>query len=148
MKRTSIALFLVFVAGCATHPESPSQAANVPVERVYVDLQTKDPSTAAKVVIVRDKTVAMWGGIGYHQLFIDDKLVASLASGEKFEIFLPPGESVLGVIPALSSSTKQEFTGGWAASNATQTFLAGRTYHFRVLVDGNASSRIQRYFPE
>lgn len=148
MKNYISLLIVLLLAGCATKPQSPAQTVLIPSERVYSSLNLEASENSARVVIVRDQTVSMWGAIGYHQIFLNDRLMASIAAGERLELILKAGEHVFGVIPTLSASTKSEFTGGWAMSNNVQLLESGRTYYFRVLIDGNASSRIQRYFPE
>ena len=123
------------------------QAKIVPSDRLYVD-SSPVGEDLAKIVIIRDKTVAGFGAIGYHQVFLDGRRVASLAANEKLEMLVPSGEHVFGVLPTLSASTSEQFAGGWATYNLDQVLLPGRTYFYRILIDANASSRIQRYLPE
>ncbi len=141
-----LAVVVVLLPGCATALVQPHEASPVPLERQYV--QNPSGDHLATVVFVRDKTVLPWGGYGYHQLFVDGRLVASLAGGESFTLRVEPGDHFLGILPTLSSSTTEEFAGGWRTYTLIQVMLSGTTYYFRVLIDANAASRLQRFIPD
>lgn len=140
----TVFIFLLLVS-CSSTPTPVTTTHVVPSDRVYF----KGGSTAdasATVVFVKDDGI--WASIGYHQLFLDGKLAASLKSGERLQLQLSPGEYVFGILPVAFTSTKEEFLGGYSVTSIDQSLQAGRTYYYRILVDGDNTSRIQRYVPQ
>jgi len=121
-----------------------TKAAQVPPERVYFQSDS-DAKIAAKVVFVKDE--GTWASIGYHQVFIDGKLAASIKSGERLQFQLNPGDYVFGILPTFLTTTKDEFIGGYSVTSVDQVLQPGKTYYYRILVDGESVSRIQRYVP-
>lgn len=131
--------------GCSSTPTKLSAAQPVPSERVY---RTAHPTSQnpARIVVVKDQ--GTWASFGYHQLFLNGKVVASIRTGERVEFSLDPADYILGVLPVASTSTTEQSLGGYAVMSIDQSILAGKTYYYRVLVDGDNASRIQRFVPE
>jgi hypothetical protein len=129
---------------CSSTPTAVTKAPEVPPERVYYKSDS-DANTAAKVVFVKDEGV--WASIGYHQLFVDGKLAASIKTGERLQFQLSPGDYVFGILPTFLTTTKDEFIGGFSVTSLDQVLQPGKTYYYRILVDAENVSRIQRYVP-
>jgi hypothetical protein len=138
-------VILTSLVGCVSTPTTPSAAQSVPADRVYYSKRATS-NLPAKVVIIKDK--GTWASFGYHQLFIDGKVAASLGTGERVELDLDPSDYVLGVLPVAFASTQEQSLTGYAVTSIDQTLNAGKTYYYRVLVDGDNSSRIQRFVPD
>jgi hypothetical protein len=144
-KHFAIAGAGALILGCSSTPTTLSASQPVPADRVYYKTA---PSSAnpAKVIVVKDE--GTWASLGYHQLFLNGKLVASLRTGERAEFSLDPADYVIGILPVASTSTQKEFLGGYAVTSIDQSVVAGKTYYYRLLVDGDNASRIQRFVPE
>jgi hypothetical protein len=92
MKRLILALVAVGLYGCATSAVSPSQALEAPKERIFAyQGLVKD---GAILTVVRDK--GFLGGGCYYGLYVNKERVASLDTGEKVNLQLPPGEWMVG----------------------------------------------------
>ena len=130
--------------GCTSTPVTLSAAQAVPADRIYYKTASSSVNPA-KIIVVKDQ--GTWASLGYHQLFINGKVAASLRAGEQAEFLLDPADYVIGVLPVAFASTQGEFLGGYATTSIDQSVFAGKTYYYRVLVDGDNASRIQRYIP-
>ena len=106
----------------------------MPDKQIYLTFESSAPENA-KLVVVRDK--GMMASLNFLHFFINDQRVASLETGERLELNVRPGEYVLGVKPT-------DPFGVHAGFSIDQSLLAGRTYRYRLLMDGNAGARIQR----
>ena len=135
----------VLAAGCSSTPSKLSTAQLVPPERVYYSAHPTSQNSA-RIIVIKDE--GTWASFGYHQLFLNGKLVASLRTGERVEFSVDPADYILGVLPVASTSTTGQSIGGYAVTSIDQLLLAGKTYYYRVLVDGDNASRIQRFVPE
>ena len=135
---------IFFMYGCTSTLTPLSQSQPVSAERIYVKAMNTN-SSPATLIFVKDE--GTWASIGYHQVFIDGKLVASMKTGERLTIDVDQGDHILGILPVAFASTKDEFLGGYATTSLDQYVRAGISYHYRILVDGDNSSRIQRYVP-
>lgn len=122
------------IAGCATTPTPEQDQQSVPDKQVYVKFEQSDPRNAT-VVVVRDQGAL--AALNFLHFFINDQRVASFETGERLVLHLKPGDYVLGVKPT-------DPFGVHAGFSIDQTLLAGRTYRYRLLLDGNAGTRIQR----
>lgn len=143
--RLSAALgILSAIVACSSTPSAINSAQVVPPERTYY--RTQPQASAATVVFVKDEGI--WASIGYHQLFINGKLAASLKTGERLQLQLDPGEHIFGILPTAFATTTEEFAGGYAVTSIDQSLKAGATYYYRILVDGDNTSRIQRFVPQ
>ncbi|MFJ9531237.1 hypothetical protein [Herbaspirillum sp. NPDC101396] len=83
----------LILAGCATTPVSLGDATAVPAERIFAQA-----SGAAKdwprITVVRDSGYLASGcDFGF---YLDGRLAARMAVGERFSIEVPPGEHILG----------------------------------------------------
>lgn len=135
----------VFAVGCSSTPTKLSAAQPVPSERVYRTAQSTSQNPA-RVVIVKDQ--GTWASFGYHQIFLNGKVVASIRTGERVEFLLDPADYIVGVLPVASTTTTEQSLGGYAVTSIDQILVAGKTYYYRILVDGDNASRIQRFVPE
>lgn len=147
MKGILIFFVAILVAACATIPTPISQAQPVPGERVYVQ-PTESTANSARVFIVRDDVQMLWGDYGYHQVFLNGKRIATLAKREQLLVNLEPGDYVLGVLFTFGADRTEPYAAGWSVYSLDQTLQSGRTYYYRVLIDGNGASRIQRFLPD
>lgn|GEM_PF-3976452 len=82
-----------FVAGCSTTPVSYTEATPVPTERVLVK-QIARSSDSARVTVTRD--AGLQGTPCNFRLFVDGHAVALLKNGERFDVWLEPGDHVFG----------------------------------------------------
>jgi len=131
--------FSVALSGCATSPTPLTGAKETPSDRVF--LSAPQPSTPmAKAVFVRDQ--GFLGSGVYQHVYVNGRKAASVDTGEKVELSLEPGEYILGVRPTDAFGTTVLYS-------IDQTLLAGKTYHYRILIDGSSfMSRLQRYLPD
>ncbi|WP_410752469.1 hypothetical protein [Citrobacter youngae] len=92
MKKIMMICIALGLTGCATSAVSVDQATQAPQTRVF-SYQT--PVTDGGVLtVVRDK--GFLGGGCYYGLYINKERVASLDTGEKVSLQLPPGEWMVG----------------------------------------------------
>jgi hypothetical protein len=136
---------MVFIAGCSSTPTPLLAARSVPADRIYYN-SAPVSNNPAKIVVVKDE--GTWASFGYHQLFLNGKVAASLRTGERIEFAVDPADYIIGVLPVASTSTQGQSLGGYAITSIDQSVAAGKTYYYRVLVDGDNTSRIQRFIPE
>lgn len=88
------AVALVMLAGCSTSPVSPSEAKQVPIDRLVSF--TSKPNEAYGTVIVTRDTGFMGGGC-YVAIHIDGKLAARIDTGEVAKFYLPTGDHLVGL---------------------------------------------------
>ena len=144
--RLCVLLCTLALSACgATSALRPDNAKPVPQERIYLKLD-QSSEDSARVVIVRDFTELYRST--YHQIFLDGKRIATLANGEKLEIFLKPGDYVFGALPTMSADRSEPYSAGFAVYNLDQVLAPRKTYFYRVLIDVNAITRMQRYLPD
>lgn len=136
--------FSLLIQGCASTPTPISKSNPPPKNRVYAS-PIVSSSAPARVVIIKDE--GAWASFGYHQIFLNGKVIASLSTGEKLDLTLDPGDYVFGVLPTASPETTKESVLGYAIYSMDQVLQAKKIYYYRVLVDGDNSSRIQRFVP-
>ncbi len=130
-------VFLAFcfaLAGCATTPTPEQDQKPVPNKQIYVTFEQSSPDNA-KVIVIRDQ--GAFAALNFLHFFVNDQRVASFETGERLTLYLKPGEYLLGVKPT-------DPFGVHAGFSIDQSLLAGRTYRYRLLLDGNAGARIQR----
>jgi hypothetical protein len=96
---TTITLCLLYliVLGCATMPVMPRQATDVPLERIISSkyLTIKTSPTISTLTFVRDSGLYGIGKTIY--LFINGEEIAGFRPEEMLQLFLEPGEFLLGV---------------------------------------------------
>lgn len=126
MKIQLILLMALFLAGCATTPTPLSQALPTPEDRIYYRAPEGKPT--ATVVFIRDGGFVASGV--YQHLTINEERAAAIDVGEKATLRLPAGEYVFAVTPT-------DPFGTWAPYAIDQRLEAGKTYHYRILTDGN-----------
>lgn len=87
---------LLLTVGCATRAVPPTSANDVPRERVFSSSYlAPQHATASRLTFVRDS--GLFGvGVTIH-LFLDGEEIAGFRPGERLELFLAPGEYLLGV---------------------------------------------------
>jgi len=129
--------------GCATTPMSASQATPVASDRV---LAFQESSSAASGTLIVTRDQGFLGGGCYYGFFINDILAARFDVAETAKFQVQPGELVLrsGRDPegrALCGAGQQEWT-------QRETILRdGETKYFRLSIDANGKTDIQRADP-
>lgn len=135
-----ISFSCIILSACATTPIIPSSAIPAPTERILA-FQNKDAKNNATLVVTRDE--GFMGGGCYYALFINGTLAARFDVGETARFYLEPGEILLrvGRDPqgrGFCSSGQQYWT-------QRETILKyGDTKYFRMLLDANGTTDIQR----
>jgi len=85
------------LSGCATSPVSYSEAVPVPTERILSrDLATARPDTG-HITVSRDS--GLMGAACTSRVFVDGKPIALMRNGERVDVYIEPGDHVLGVRP-------------------------------------------------
>jgi hypothetical protein len=134
-----VSLAVSLLAGCASTPQPIGEAPTVPESRVFYGDTAAEGAPFATVVFVRD--VGFAGAGVYNHLFINGKKAASLDPGEKVAFRLPPGEYLFGAVPTT-------VLGLMSVNNIEQTLQAGRTYRYRMKVEGHTMrATIERDLP-
>lgn len=137
-----LAASVIFV-GCATTPIAPTVAKPAPNERILA-FQQKTPSTTATLIVTRDE--GFIGGGCYYSLFINGTLAARLDVGETSRFFLAPGEILLRV--GRDPQGKGLCSAGQEYWTQRETILRpGEIKYFRLLIDANGATDIQRSEP-
>lgn len=125
------------ISGCATDAISPLQATEVPKERRY----STPPSasvTPAKAVIVRD-TGLFGSGVNVH-FSVNGQRAATFSTGERLALTLDPGTYIFGVLQSITFGSMQE-------KNIETRLEPGTTYYYRIMLEDQTGTSIQRYFP-
>ncbi|MGI2056216.1 hypothetical protein ACRN9T_03335 [Shewanella baltica] len=91
MRLIAISLLLGCLSGCATSAVSVDQAKSAPVSRVFIN---DAANTEAEITLIRDS--GMMGGGCYVDVYLNDKLAATLDTSEKVTIKVNAGELYLG----------------------------------------------------
>lgn len=125
-------VLLLFLAACATHPISDTEATPVPSDRVldYTYLTPK-PDTG-QILVKRDSGVG--GSACSSRIFLNAKPVADLFSSEKVSMYLPAGRYILSAWP-------NNICGG-GMSEVQADVIAGQTIRFRVGYGSNGDFSI------
>jgi hypothetical protein len=127
---TTIAAFLI--TGCAIEatPIPFSQAKTVPAERAFLYQEPQGDATNP-VQVKRDVGVPSMACAA--NLLVNGKLAATLETGEKVTLFLPPGHAFLGVTPR---------TCGSYLSEVETTVVPGEPRRFRITAAGGGQISI------
>lgn len=131
------------LVGCATTPMAPNEAAAVPSERLMA-FQEQSSEASATLIVTRDQ--GFLGSGCYYGFFINDILAARIDDAESAKFYVVPGELVLrsGRDPqgrALCGAGQNEWT-------QRETIMRdGQTKHFRLSIDANGKTDIQRADP-
>jgi len=138
-KNIFIGLFLLLILNsCATKPVKVNSANLVPSTQVF-RLQKLAIQNKAKAIFVRDK--GFLGSAVYQHLYIDGKEAAQLMPSEKVIFELKEGEHIFDVIATDPFGTV-------AKSSIVSELKTGKTYYYRILMDGRTfKSYIQRFIP-
>lgn len=138
LRRILVALVTsVLVSGCATDAISPLQARDVPKERHY----RAPPVTStnpARAVIVRD-TGLYGSGLNVH-FSVNGQRTATFSTGERLALTLDPGTYIFGVLQSVTLGSTQE-------KNIETRLEPGITYYYRIMLEEQTGTSIQRYFP-
>ena len=105
MKKCYLALLAVLLlAGCAvpiiapnTTPVSTSESKPIPESRIFNNQLVISKAGYGEVVVKRD--IGFLGSGCNTDIFIDGKLSAELATGEKVLFYLPEGRHIIGIKP-------------------------------------------------
>lgn len=133
----------IALAACATKPMDHSRAVPVPPDRL-VAFQSPIDGPSGTLVLTRDK--GFLGAGCYYGFFINDALAVRIDNSETATFTVPTGEFVLRAARdpegrALCGLGQQEWT------QRETTFGDGETKHFRMSIDANGKTDIQRADP-
>ncbi|HRP25452.1 MAG TPA: hypothetical protein PK205_16495 [Promineifilum sp.] len=127
----------VLVSGCATEAISPLQARDVPKERHH-STPTVTSKNPARAVVVRD-TGLYGSGLNVH-FSINGERTATFSTGERLAVTLDPGIYIFGVLQSVTLGSVQE-------KNIETRLEPGATYYYRIMIEDQTGTSIQRYFP-
>lgn len=133
MKRIAILCALLLLAGCATEPISTRDAHPVPRERVLAADMTKPQEGMGSLIVKRD--AGLFGSACTHRLFINGTPFADIDTEEKVQIYLAPGEHILGSKP-------NGICGGGNVETAVN-LKAGQTRTYRAGVGSSGDIALQ-----
>lgn len=140
--RLLTAAVVISLSGCATNsrPVTLSEAIPASAERVLA-LQDPINGPSGRIVVTRDKGWA--GSACLYALYIDGVLAARLETHESATFLIPAGEHLLrsGRDPqgrGLCATFQNEWT------QRETTLQPGETKHFRLTIDANGRTDIQR----
>ena len=131
----SLLAIIGLVSACATSPvpyKSASPAASANLLEGYGKYAHSTPE-AVRVIVVRDS--GMLGAASPAKLSIDGVAIAILWSSERVELFLPPSTYIFSVEPSPRL--------GGALVEKEVRIAAGRSYSFRISLDGSGSFNLQ-----
>ena len=137
---------VLLLAGCATSPVPLARSRPTKPSRLFADyaLYSQPVHSGAKLIIIRD--TARIDRIERVQFQVDGGEIANLGSGERLELYVYPGDHILGLIST---------PGFLDAPDVDHSFVfrPGETYYFRVGVFGltldvRAASQSQARYPE
>lgn len=123
-KLLSIAVPVLFIAGCSTSPISSDEASKIPPSRVYAFSQKAE----SKLVVTRDTGIL--GAACNYKIYIDGKLSAEIGSGETVSFGLKPGNHILGIAAAPPC-------GGAGLRESDVTIASGETAKRRVYINSS-----------
>lgn len=95
-KAVAVTLFLssAVLVGCATSPVSNSEATPVPASRVLAPELLAQRPNAARITVKRDS--GFMGSACAYKVFMDGRPVVLLRGGERVDLYVDPGQHVLG----------------------------------------------------
>lgn len=133
MKKRFIIYAALLMTGCATEPLNTHSARPVPQERILASSFTKPQQGSGTLIVKRDP--GFHGAACTHRLYIDGVPFADIDTSEKVQIFLAPGDHILGV-------KKNGICGG---GNAEVSFVlnAGQTRTYRTGVGTSSDITLQ-----
>jgi len=133
MRRMYLVVPMVMaLAGCVTKPPRPDQLRTPTPDRL---LAFQDPSDGdATVIVTRD--VGFQGSGCYGAVFVDGKVVAKVATGERITLHIPSGDHVLGTWN--TGSGLCGYREGKDRRETAVTLKTGETRRFRIIIDPNA----------
>jgi len=125
------------LAGCVTKPPRPDQLRTPTPDRL---LAYQDPSDGdATVVVTRD--VGFQGSGCYGAVFVDGKVVAKLATGERTTLHIPAGDHVLGTWN--TGSGLCGYREGKDRREITVALKQGETRRFRIIINPNSGVSLE-----
>lgn len=133
MRIPLVAGLLLVLSGCATEVVSTRDASSVPGDRILAPAMLRPMSGAASLILKRDS--GMNNAACNFRLFVNGKPFADIGTSEKVQIFVPPGEHILGA----------ESNGICLAGNAETTTVvtAGQVRTYRVSVGSGGELKVQ-----
>lgn len=132
-KNIYLALFTLFITGCAIKPVSNDDAKIVPNKRMLDGTYFIKDDSKVFVVIKRDQGHV--GSACTTKILIDGNPVVNLRMSEKIMIYLSPEQHIISSIP-------QGICGGGIAELQID-LTSTKPSTFRVGYDGNATHKIQ-----
>jgi hypothetical protein len=133
MKTIPLFAVLALLSGCATDPVATSAATPIPQGRIIKAGLTKAEPGTGSLIVKRDVGLNTAGCT--FRLYIDGIPFADIDTGEKVQIYLKPGEHIIGSTPRTICM----------AGNAESAFVLveGQTKVYRVSVGSAGELRLQ-----
>jgi hypothetical protein len=125
MKRLLLTSMVALVS-CATEPMPTSAAVAVPLERIFNPALTKQRPGTGSLIVKRDP--GFKGSICAFRLHEGGKLFAEILPGEKVQIYLAPGDHIIGLKTDMMCDNNIE---------ASVTLTEGQTRTYRAGMGGN-----------
>jgi hypothetical protein len=132
MKIPLIAVLLPLLSACATQVVPTQEASPVPIARILWHNLFLPANGSASLIVKRD--VGFDGMNCNFRLFLDGRPFADIATGEKTQIYVSPGEHILRVIPGLCLN---------GTAKTSVTIAAGQTRTYRVGIGSGGETRLQ-----
>lgn len=117
---STVLLFVVILAGCATTGISPIKTSDASANRVYWD---DHPGDGYRIKISRD--AGQLGSMCFTQVYVDGKLAADIGLAESAMFKVSPGQHMLRASPT-------------QASSLCRKFYSAPQFQMEVVVDGVA----------
>jgi hypothetical protein len=128
-----VSALLLAVSGCATEPVPTNTATPVPANRILKAALTKPASGTGSLIVKRDVGLNTSGCT--FRLYINGTPFADIDTGEKVQIYLKPGEYIIGSTPRTICM----------AGNAESSFVIGegQTKIYRVSIGSAGELKLQ-----
>jgi len=131
-----VACSIVVLAGCVTKPPRPDQLRQPPADRLLAFQSPADGDS--RIVVTRD--VGMQGSACFGAVFIDGKVVAKLATGERATFHVPSGEHIVGTWN--TGSGLCGYREGKDRRETSTVLKAGDEKRFRITINPNSGVEI------
>jgi hypothetical protein len=136
MKWIIAACAVFLLAGCITKPPRPDQLREPSPDRLLAYQAASDGD--ANIVVTRD--VGFAGSGCYTAVFIDGKVAAKLATGERVTFYVPSGPRILGAWN--TGAALCGYREGEDRKEVDATVKPGETRKFRITINPNAGIEI------
>lgn len=137
MKRMTLLLVALLVAGCATHAPKQSEIRPVPADRVSAFQSPADGD--ATLVVTRD--LGFMGGGCFLAVFVDGKEAARIDRGERVTFHVRAGHHVLGTWNA--GKALCGYREGRDRRETDASVATGETRRYRILMDSSGSLTLE-----